>query len=1108
MLNLRKMIIPLLLIFAMFSQSRAQIPAEDAREIENAIPAKAKVKPNKKRNLLVFTLTMGYKHSSIPYITKMLELMAEKTGAFTVTVSDNMNAFEKDNLKKFDGILFNNTTMLTFNEQKYRDNLMDFVKSGKGIIGIHAAIDNFYTWLEAAEMMGALFDGHPWGSSGTWKFKVTDPKNTIVSSFGGKDFEVSDEIYRPKQRGLREHFRVVLALDMKDKHNLSAKGVRITDRDIPVSWLGKYNGGRVFYCSFGHNIPIFSNKMIVQHYLDGIQYALGDLLANDKPVPFDVSKAVNINDFKKLLEGVKVYDYGKSRKSLSDINDLLRFINTDKALIAQVETEFDKFLSTNASFAAKQYICEKLSVMGTEKSIPALQKLLQKDKTAEIALYALERIPGDAVTAMLMSEMKKANKKNKLAIINVLGRRGDREVVDTAVSLLKKGDAKTKSAMIKVLGELGGKKAISALNDIYKNKKYRKEATAALINAAEICVKHGNKKPAYAIYDKIYKDGQKGHVQYAALLGMIKTSDKNSSEIILGILTGKDKSMYGAAIQLVREIPYDQDVTPIIKAIPNFTTEQQVQLISSLAGRKDAVVVKAFNDAIKSENNELKIAGLKALKLSGDKNSIIVFAKTAAESKGNVRVAAREGLYQINADGVNEEILNQIAATDGKVKIELIKAVRERRISGAQNALAAVIKNDKNEKARVEAIRSWRDVAVAGDLDALLDFLVNAKSSDERAGLQKAVLAAVDKLPEGSQKSKKLLIKMSKTSDVNAQASIIEILGKIGDPISLGPIYNALKNKNQEIKIAGTRALADWPDATPIDDVYKIAATSNDEKQRILSIRGYIRMISIATKYTPEEKIKAYQDAMNLAKSIEEKRTVLSGVSQVVSVNSLKFVEKYLDDPQLKEEAAAAVIKIGTKLSDEVASDVKPAMEKVLDVTNNDVFKSQALKKINSIEKYEDHITLWQVSGPYGLKNVSIFDYKFDPEKGKGQWKTMPVGLEKDKYWYMAINLLYGPLVKAAYLRTEVWSPKDQKVRMELGSNDAVKVWLNGKVVHSNNVARACEPGQDILEVTLKKGWNPLMLKVVNMGGGWGAALRFRNLEGRKIDGLKVRLPK
>ncbi len=370
------------------------------------------------------------------------------------------------------------------------------------------------------------------------------------------------------------------------------------------------------------------------------------------------------------------------------------------------------------------------------------------------------------------------------------------------------------------------------------------------------------------------------------------------------------------------------------------------------------------------------------------------------------------------------------------------------------------------------------------------------------------LLAAVEKLPDDSHKSKQLLVKMSTTKDVTAQASIIEILGKIGDPISLGPIYGALKNKNEEIKIAGTRALAEWPDATPIDDVYKIASTSNDEKQRILAIRGYIRMISIAEKYTPQEKIKAYQDAMNLAKSIAEKRAVLSGVSQVISVDALKFVQKYLDDPQLKEEASAAVINIGTQLSDEAAPDVKPAMAKVLEVSDNDVFKSKALKKINAIEKYEDHITLWQVSGPYGKKNVSLFDYKFDPEKGKGKWKSMPAGLEKDKYWYMSINTLFGPLVKVAYLRTEVWLPNTQKVRMELGSNDAVKMWLNGKLVHFNNVARACEPGQDIFEVTLQKGWNPIMLKVVNAGGGWGAALRIRKLDGRKLDGLKIRLPK
>ena len=55
-----------------------------------------------------------------------------------------------------------------------------------------------------------------------------------------------------------------------------------------------------------------------------------------------------------------------------------------------------------------------------------------------------------------------------------------------------------------------------------------------------------------------------------------------------------------------------------------------------------------------------------------------------------------------------------------------------------------------------------------------------------------------------------------------------------------------------------------------------------------------------------------------------------------------------------------------------------------------------------------------------------------------------------------------------------------------LGSDDGVKVWLNGAVVYSANVARAITPDSDKVNISLKKGWNTLIFKVTqnNMGVG------------------------
>jgi len=246
----------------------------EIQKIEQAIPAKATVSPKKPRKLLVFTRHEGYKHSAIPYATKALEIMGKTTGAFEVVESQDMSIFNKKTLKEFDAVCFNNTTKLKFVDAKLRKSLLEFVKSGKGIVGIHAATDNFYDWPEAAEMMGGVFDGHPWTSKGTWAVKIDDPEHPLTAAFNGEGFKINDEIYRIKSPYFfhsRDKLRILLSLDMTDETNLNAKGVKPADKDLPISWVRSYGKGRVFYCSVGHNHHIYWNPAILQHYLDGIQ---------------------------------------------------------------------------------------------------------------------------------------------------------------------------------------------------------------------------------------------------------------------------------------------------------------------------------------------------------------------------------------------------------------------------------------------------------------------------------------------------------------------------------------------------------------------------------------------------------------------------------------------------------------------------------------------------------------------------------------------------------------------------------------------------------------------------------------------------------------------
>ena len=130
-------------------------------------------------------------------------------------------------------------------------------------------------------MMGGYFWGHPWRSRDTVTIKIDEPGHPLSAAFEGKGFEIKEEIYQFKDPYSRERLRVLLTIDL-DK-TPKKKGMKRKDNDYAVTWIRNYGKGRVFYCSFGHNNHIFWHPAILRHYLDGIQFALGDLEADATP---------------------------------------------------------------------------------------------------------------------------------------------------------------------------------------------------------------------------------------------------------------------------------------------------------------------------------------------------------------------------------------------------------------------------------------------------------------------------------------------------------------------------------------------------------------------------------------------------------------------------------------------------------------------------------------------------------------------------------------------------------------------------------------------------------------------------------------------------------
>jgi type 1 glutamine amidotransferase len=274
-----------------------QAPPGAAEAIAKALPAEAYAKPAKPRKVLVFSRTAGFRHASIATGKVALTELGKKTGAFETVVSDDLANFEPKTIDQFDAIVFLSTTMDVFmppqpvldgmnavdrkdteaRVERLKKSLMDFVKGGKGFVGIHAATDTFYNWSEYGDMIGAYFDGHPWGAGQEVSIQVEpgQEKHPLVAMFEGKNQDFKEEIYQFKAPYDSKNYHMLLRLDT-GKTDMKLGGIKRTDKDFGVAWARSWDKGRVFYCSLGHNDHIYWNPAVLRHYLAGIQWAIGD----------------------------------------------------------------------------------------------------------------------------------------------------------------------------------------------------------------------------------------------------------------------------------------------------------------------------------------------------------------------------------------------------------------------------------------------------------------------------------------------------------------------------------------------------------------------------------------------------------------------------------------------------------------------------------------------------------------------------------------------------------------------------------------------------------------------------------------------------------------
>ncbi|MBX3112116.1 MAG: ThuA domain-containing protein [Fimbriimonadaceae bacterium] len=213
-------------------------------------------------HVLVFSKTAGFRHDSIPTGVAMFQELAGGEG-YTVDATEDATKFTKENLAKYDVVVFLNTTQdVLAGDQEAA--LQDFVeKKGKGWLGVHAAADTEYDWPWYGQLCGAWFKSHPAIQKVT--VDVVDRRFPATKHLPEK-WVWTDELYNYRAQPVKG-CHILAKLDESTYKGGEMNG------DHPIVWYHSVGKGRSFYCGLGHTKEAYADKDFRKLVVGGLKWA-------------------------------------------------------------------------------------------------------------------------------------------------------------------------------------------------------------------------------------------------------------------------------------------------------------------------------------------------------------------------------------------------------------------------------------------------------------------------------------------------------------------------------------------------------------------------------------------------------------------------------------------------------------------------------------------------------------------------------------------------------------------------------------------------------------------------------------------------------------------
>jgi HEAT repeat protein len=312
----------------------------------------------------------------------------------------------------------------------------------------------------------------------------------------------------------------------------------------------------------------------------------------------------------------------------------------------------------------------------------------------------------------------------------------------------------------------------------------------------------------------------------------------------------------------------------------------------------------------------------------GDASVVKSLLSTADSPK--LRDSVTRVIAAMKDDGINAVLVESL--NNRNLRMAAIQASIARGCTEAVPVLLKLVQ-DKDPDVREQSWTGLAALASENDMDSIMKTVIEIRRAEDLSKAEGAIRKIFSRA-ENRSKCFEVVARYYEPATEATKSFILDLAAATGDSNALKLERNALKSSNKQLSAKALRALAKWPNESAAEDLLNQTKTASEEVDRIVALRGYIRIAGMETANLPvTERMKMFETAIGLAKRNEEKKAVLAMLPKYPYPQALAIAERLRQDKALAAEADTAIQKIRQ-------STVTKTLKATASINNGDVKKA------------------------------------------------------------------------------------------------------------------------------------------------------------------------